>query len=175
MQWLTPWDVLVWPICWWPDKPSSVGLAVLCPLGHVKACNLPLFQRNHAQLRGGSVAEILMSMLAYGWVERCSDVAGCGVSSSSKDKYSWLFHLCNYIYCFMNYDEHVECWNVMFASAECWVTMHLCMMDYVSWYVLCLSFYFSIDVCSCSWGCLPICLVLVASSSPVGGSGTLHV
>ena len=60
-----------------------------------------------------------MSMLAYGWVERCSDVAGCGVSSSSKDKYSWLFHLCNYIYYFMNYDEHVECLNVYVCF--CWM------------------------------------------------------
>ena len=34
--------------------------------------------RNHAQLEGGGVAERLMSMLAYGWVERCSDVAGSG-------------------------------------------------------------------------------------------------
>ena len=31
--------------------------------------------------RGGNVAERLRSMLAYGWVERCSDVAGCGMSS----------------------------------------------------------------------------------------------
>ena len=36
---------------------------------------------NHPQLGGGSVVEILMSTLAYGWVERCSDVAGCGMSS----------------------------------------------------------------------------------------------
>ena len=27
---------------------------------------------------------------------------------------------------------------------------------------------------SCSWGCLPICVVWVASSSPVGGSRTLQ-
>ena len=32
---------------------------------------------NHAQLRGGSVVEILRITLAYGWVERCSDIAGC--------------------------------------------------------------------------------------------------
>jgi len=38
---------------------------------------LTLFRRNHAQLRGDSVAERLMSTLAYGWVERCSGVAGC--------------------------------------------------------------------------------------------------
>ena len=34
---------------------------------------------NHAQLGGGSVAERLMSTLAYGWVECCSDVAGCRI------------------------------------------------------------------------------------------------
>ena len=39
---------------------------------------------NHAQLRGGSVAEGLMSMLAYGWVEHCSDIAGFGMSFASK-------------------------------------------------------------------------------------------
>ena len=33
-------------------------------------------------------------------------------NSSSKDKYCWLSHLCNLIYCFMNYDGHVQCWNV---------------------------------------------------------------
>ena len=38
--------------------------------------------RNHAQLRGGSVAERLRSTLAYGWVERCSDVAGCGMNTA---------------------------------------------------------------------------------------------
>ena len=36
---------------------------------------------NHAQLGGGSVAERLMSTLDYGWVERCSDVVGCRMSS----------------------------------------------------------------------------------------------
>ena len=30
---------------------------------------------------GGSVAERLVSTLAYGWVERCSNVAGCETSS----------------------------------------------------------------------------------------------
>ena len=38
----------------------------------------PYSLENHAQLGGGSVAERLKSTLAYGWVERCSDVAGCG-------------------------------------------------------------------------------------------------
>ena len=41
----------------------------------------PYSLRNHAQLGGGSVVEILMSTLAYGWLERCSDVAGCRMSS----------------------------------------------------------------------------------------------
>ena len=41
----------------------------------------PYYLRNHAQLEGGNVVERLMSTLAYGWVECCSDVAGCGTSS----------------------------------------------------------------------------------------------
>ena len=36
---------------------------------------------NHAQLGGGRDAVRLMSTLAYGWVERCSDVASCGPAS----------------------------------------------------------------------------------------------
>ena len=35
-------------------------------------------------------------------------------------------------------------------------------------------FILALYACSCSWGCLPVCLVLVASSSPVRGSGTLQ-
>ena len=35
---------------------------------------------NHARLRGGSDAESLTSTLAYGWVERCSDVASFGTT-----------------------------------------------------------------------------------------------
>ena len=42
---------------------------------------VPYSLENHAQLRGGSVAERLRSTLAYGWVECCSDIAGCGTSS----------------------------------------------------------------------------------------------
>ena len=37
---------------------------------------------NHAQLRGGSAIERLMSTLAYGWVERYSDIVSCGQASS---------------------------------------------------------------------------------------------
>ena len=47
-------------------------------LGYVEAYIDPYSLRNHAQLGGGSVAKRMISTLAYGWVERCSDVAGCG-------------------------------------------------------------------------------------------------
>ena len=36
---------------------------------------------NHAQLGGGSDVERLRSTLAYGWVERCSDIASCRQAS----------------------------------------------------------------------------------------------
>ena len=39
---------------------------------------------NHAQLGGGSDVERLMNTLAYGWVERCSDIASCGENFFSK-------------------------------------------------------------------------------------------
>ena len=42
---------------------------------------------NHAQLEGGSDAKRLMSTMAYGWVERLSDIAICG-EASPQDKYS---------------------------------------------------------------------------------------
>ena len=45
---------------------------------------------NHAQLGGGSDAGRLMSTLAYGWVEHCSDVASCG-TTELQDKYLLLF------------------------------------------------------------------------------------
>ena len=56
----------------------------------------PISLWNHAQLEGDSGAEKLMSTLAYGWVERCNDVASCG-TSFFQDKYSYLFDLCNCI------------------------------------------------------------------------------
>ena len=37
---------------------------------------------NHVQLGGGSDAERLRSTLAFGWVERCSDIASCRKASS---------------------------------------------------------------------------------------------
>ena len=39
--------------------------------------HVPYSLGNHAQLGDGSVSERLRSTLAYGWVEHCSDVAGC--------------------------------------------------------------------------------------------------
>ena len=44
---------------------------------------------------GGSDVEGLMSTLAYGWVERCSDIASCG-EDSSQDKYFLVFNLAMY-------------------------------------------------------------------------------
>ena len=70
-----------------PDKPNCVGLAELCVLEcfvYPWLCVsllVPYSLGNHAHLGGGSIAKRFRSMLAYGWVERCSDVAGCGTSS----------------------------------------------------------------------------------------------
>ena len=65
------------------------------------------------------------------------------------------------------YDEHVACLNeCMFAS-----TM------YMKGILVCIMFKLFISALyaySCSWGYFPIYLVLVASSSSVRGSGTLH-
>ena len=79
---------------------------------------VPYSLGNHARLGGGSIVERLKSTRAYGWVERCSDVAGCGVNSSSKIS-STAISCLQLIYYFINYDEHVKCWNVCVASAEC--------------------------------------------------------
>ena len=76
--------LLAWLICCSPDKPNCVGLDELCTLVvllSLAMCNHVSSLGNHARLGGGNVAERLRSMLAYGWVERCSDVAGCGTSS----------------------------------------------------------------------------------------------
>ena len=54
-------------------------LALLC----VSLCPLVPYG-NHAQLRGGSDAERVRRMLAYGWVECCRDIAGCRISFASK-------------------------------------------------------------------------------------------
>ena len=68
-----------------------------------------------------------MSTLAYGWVERCSDVAGCG---RVLYKISVLHHFASIftftVYCLMNYDEHVVCLN------ECMFAFAMYMKDYAS-------------------------------------------
>ena len=67
---------------------------------------VPYSLGNHAQLGGGTIAERFRSMLAYGWVEHCSDVAGCGMSSY---KISNLVYFTSAILFTVNdYDEHVE-------------------------------------------------------------------
>ena len=68
---------------------------------------VPYSLENHAQLGSGNVAERLRSTLAYGWVERCSDVAGCGTSSY---KISNIVYFTSAImFSFNECDEHVEC------------------------------------------------------------------
>ena len=118
---------------------------------------VPYSLGNHAQLRGGSVAERLRSTLAYGWVEHCSDVAGCGMNYS-QDKYSCLFHICNYIYYLMDYDEHAKFLNVWFCF-RCMVTMYACFT----------SKHFSFYVCMFMGIVSRIDNGMVASSSLVGG------
>ena len=70
---------------------------ILCPL---VPCG------NHAKLRGGSDAERVRSTLAYGWVERCSDITSCE-EASSQDKYSCLC-LTLQLYFLVNDHEHVN-------------------------------------------------------------------
>ena len=66
----------------------------------------PYSFENHAQLEGGSVAERLRSTLAYGWAERCSDVASCGRSFYNIGN---LVHFTSAILFSVNKnDEHVE-------------------------------------------------------------------
>ena len=53
---------------------------------------------NHAEHGGGSDFERLMSTLAYGWVERCNDIASCK-EASSQDKYFLYLILQLYLFC----------------------------------------------------------------------------
>ena len=101
-----------------------------------------------------------MSTLAYGWVERCNDVAGCGTSSI---RLVFLTMSSLHLYLLVNeYDEHVVCLN------ECIFASTMYMKDYASYYVLCFKLFISaLYACSCSWGYLPVCLVIVVSSSPI--------
>ena len=70
------------------DKPNRVGFPDLCiPWLCVSLLVSPYPPWNHVELGGGSVAERSMRELAYGWVEHCSDVAGCR-TRFPEDKYS---------------------------------------------------------------------------------------
>ena len=62
---------------------------------------------NHAQLEGGIATERLMSTLAYGWVQRCSDIAGC---VDLLHKISILVFKSLHLHLIMNYNEHVNEW-----------------------------------------------------------------
>ena len=66
-------------------KPNCVCMVLLCV-----SLLFPSGLWNHAQLEGGSDAERLMSTLAYGWVERCSNITSCG-PTSLQDHYSCVF------------------------------------------------------------------------------------
>ena len=67
---------------------------------------VPYSLENHAQLGGGSVVERLMSTLAYGWVERCSDVAGCGTNYYKIGNI--VYFTSAIIFSVNGYDEHAE-------------------------------------------------------------------
>ena len=97
----------------------------------------PYSLENHAQLKGGSAAERLRSTLAYGWVERCSDVAGCG---RSFHKISDLAHFTSATLLFVNcYDMNMLVWmNV--SSAVYDKQWHICIFYFN-------AFYFSISAC----------------------------
>ena len=53
------------------------------------------------------VAERLRSMLAYGWVEHCSNIASCG--TISYEIINLVYFTSAIIFTVNEYDEHVEC------------------------------------------------------------------
>ena len=65
----------------------------------------------------------------------------------------------------MNYDEHVECLNVWFCF-RCMITMYASLLQSILFQFLCMHMFMGLV----SW----IVKVLVASSPPVEGSGTLQ-
>ena len=84
---------------------------------------------NHSQLEGGSVVERLRSTLAYGLVERYSDVAGCG-TSFLQDKY-FLCAISATVSCLMNCDEQVECFDefIYFRCIIAIVCIYVCLLS----------------------------------------------
>ena len=71
--------MLAWLVCWKPVKPSCVGLFFMSPWLCI-SLQLTLIPEESCPARGWQCVERLMRTLAYGWVERCSDIAGCGWS-----------------------------------------------------------------------------------------------
>ena len=91
-------------------------LAQLWVFGLICVSLCPLVRcGNDAHLKGGSDVERVRSTLSYGWVERCSDVAGC---ETNYYKISNLVHFTSAIIFSINEcDEHVEfLYESMFAS-----------------------------------------------------------
>ena len=88
---------------------------------------------NHAQLGGGSAVERLMSTLAYVWVEHCIDIAGCGMSFTSK--ISILVFNSLYLHLIMNYNEHVNEWNGLLPMCVKYLCICACYL------LQCISFY----------------------------------
>ena len=113
------------------DKPNYVGLCEFYGiLGYGWSLLVFLIPwGNHAQLGGGSVAKRLMSTLAYGWLEHCSDVAGW-VTRSSQDKFFVYVNLCNCISCTV-----IAWWNVM-NMLLCWIdALFFCIIAIIGIYV----------------------------------------
>ena len=110
----------------------------------------PYSLENHAHLEGGNAAERLRSTLAYGWVECCSDVAGCGMSSY---KISNLVYFTSAtLFTVNDYDEHVEC------LYEC-MLLPLCMTNNC--------------ICVCSTSKHSVFSILIFMNAHVHGAGSL--
>ena len=76
-------------------NPTVFGLAEFWYVfGYVWAWRSLVPCGKHAQLGGGSGAERLIIPLAYGWVERCNDIASCG-TTHLHDKCSLVFYVLN--------------------------------------------------------------------------------
>ena len=137
---------------------------------------------NHAQLRGGSVAERLMSTMAYGWVERCSDVVGCGPTYFKTSilvyfvpiivfayELLWTWRILEEILLFLLYiNEYV--YNLMNACMDdCFCYIIVCFILLYMWLIQCMS------MSLCSWGYfsrLTVSVMVASSPSSVWGAGT---
>ena len=127
--------VLAWLVCWKPVKPSCVGLLFMSPWLCI-SLQWTLILEESCPARGWQRCWELMSKLAYGWVERCSDVAGCGWILHQKISAAVTSSL-QFIYCIMWNDEFrwmLEClrmfasvvWIRNYASVYACIFMHLC-------------------------------------------------